>query len=279
MSKDWTSEELTAIVADYFSMLAQELAGKKYNKTQHRRTLLTKIPLRSSGSIEFKHQNISAVLHQLNLPSISGYKPLHNFQGSLVGAVEAWLEANPDLLHIIKSDVQLKVSSRVTADFKTWLDMPPPIQPPKQVTVFNRKVTKISAVNWLAKEAANQSLGLAGEQLVLEYEDQRLRGLGKKKLAEKIEHTSKEIGDGTGFDILSFNQSGEPRHIEVKTTRYGKNTPFWLSANELSFSESNPESYYLYRVYNFRCTPKLFMLDGLITDHCQLKAQQYMATF
>ena len=80
MAKDWTQTELTAIVADYFSMLCDELCGIPYNKAVHRRTLVAKLENRSEGSIEFKHCNISAVLNLLNLPSINGYKPRNNFQ-------------------------------------------------------------------------------------------------------------------------------------------------------------------------------------------------------
>ena len=279
MRKDWTSQELSLIVADYFSMLADEIAGRSYNKAQHRRSLLKLLNNRSEGSIEFKHCNISAVLHQLNLPSIVGYKPRHNFQNSLMDAVHHWLTAHSEFLGIIEVDVQSKPEAPDSINFLNMLEQPPTPQTPEQGMAFNRKVTKISTTNWLAREAANQSLGLAGEKLVLEYEDQRLRSLGHKKLAEKIEHTSKDVGDGTGYDILSYEQSGKPRHIEVKTTRYGKETPFWLSVNELDFSIDHSDSYFLYRVYNFRVSPKLFMLNGPVNSYCHLKPQQFIASF
>lgn len=279
MTEDWTPEELTAIVADYFAMLSLELAGNPYNKSKHRRALIGRLNQRSEGAIEFKHCNISAALHQLNLPSISGYKPRHNFQMSLVDSINAWLVAHPEFLHIVDEDVQ-RLAKPVEADLQKLLDEVPPImKPPVAGIAFNRKVTPVTQVNWLAKEAANQSLGAAGEQLVLEYEDQRLRRQGQKKLAERIEHTSSVVGDGAGFDILSYEPTGQPRHIEVKTTKYGKETPFWLSANELNFSTGHADSYFLYRVYNFRKNPRLFVLDGSIEKHCHLKPQQFIASF
>jgi hypothetical protein len=73
--EDWSSDELPRIVADYFAMLDDELAQRPYNKTQHRAALM-QIVRRSPGSIERKHQNISAVLVELGLPWIWGYKPL-----------------------------------------------------------------------------------------------------------------------------------------------------------------------------------------------------------
>ena len=83
----WSSWEVDAIVADYFDMLADEVADRAFNKSEHRRALQTLIG-RDPGSIERKHQNISAVLERLGIPFIRGYKPLPHFQNSLLDAVE-----------------------------------------------------------------------------------------------------------------------------------------------------------------------------------------------
>lgn len=99
--EDWTDEENTLIVRDYLDMLRSELAGRKFNKAEHNRELQLALASRSRGSIEFKHQNISAVMLGLGQPWIDGYKPASQFQSSLVDAVlrhlpegETW---TPDL--------------------------------------------------------------------------------------------------------------------------------------------------------------------------------------
>src|SRR3954463_9643439 len=92
---DWSSDELDAIVADYFSMLRAEQTGQRYNKTVHRKALMAEVH-RSDGSIEFKHQNISAVLTHLALPRIDGYKPAWNFQGAIGDAIWRFLKKEPD---------------------------------------------------------------------------------------------------------------------------------------------------------------------------------------
>ena len=56
----WTDAENDLIVADYFAMLAADVAGQSYNKAAHNRDLQAQID-RNRSSIEFKHQNISAV--------------------------------------------------------------------------------------------------------------------------------------------------------------------------------------------------------------------------
>ena len=96
-SKVWTDAENDLIVADYFAMLSEELAGRRPNKAAHNRALQNQIG-RGPGSIEYKHQNISAVLQWLGQPWIDGYKPALNFQGSLVEAVARWLDRRPDYL-------------------------------------------------------------------------------------------------------------------------------------------------------------------------------------
>lgn len=93
-SGDWTDQQNDAIVADYFAMLADDEAGRLYSKAEHNRRLQEAIG-RPRGSIEYKHQNISAVLKGLGEDWIPGYKPAFNFQGSLVDAVTRWLAAHP----------------------------------------------------------------------------------------------------------------------------------------------------------------------------------------
>ena len=84
----WTTREIETIVEDYFDMLETELAGGAVVKAERNRTLQNVID-RSRGSIEYKHQNISAVMAALGLPFIQGYKPAVNYQHALFDAIEA----------------------------------------------------------------------------------------------------------------------------------------------------------------------------------------------
>lgn len=67
MSKAWTETEIDLIVADYFAMLGVEIEGRPFNKAERNRAL-QEVLARSRGSIEFKHQNISAVMLGLGQP-------------------------------------------------------------------------------------------------------------------------------------------------------------------------------------------------------------------
>ena len=71
----WTDEENDLIVADYFAMLVDDLAGKPLNKAATYRQLADRIH-RSAKAIEYKHQNISAVLKALGETWLTGLAPV-----------------------------------------------------------------------------------------------------------------------------------------------------------------------------------------------------------
>ena len=62
MAGTWSKEEVEVIVQDYLSMLGSEILSLPYNKAEHRRNPKRLLSNRSEGSIERKHQNISAVM-------------------------------------------------------------------------------------------------------------------------------------------------------------------------------------------------------------------------
>ena len=133
--------------------------------------------------------------------------------------------------------------------------------------------------DYLDREARNASLGKAGEEFVLAFEQQRLHELGKNKLADKVEHVALTQGDGLGFDVRSFDENGKERFIEVKTTAWGKETPFFISQNELEFSKAVPEQFHLYRVFEFRKSPHLFDMAGAVERNCLLDPISYRGRF
>jgi hypothetical protein len=275
---DWTRIEVEAIVADYLQMLTLELLGQKFNKTEHRRNLQRNLVDRSEGSIEFKHGNISAALIEMGFPYLQGYKPRANYQ-SLVGEV---------LAHQIKDKLVLDQAALAVvqtlavvptgADFsKVRTEAPKKSNEVKESSVL--PLFRAVKRDYLEREARNQSLGLAGEEFVAQFEHWRLLELGEKKLAERVEHVSRSRGDGLGYDVLSFDSNGRERFIEVKTTTFGRETPFFVSRGELALSKIADEQFHLYRLFEFRKTPKLFDLRGALETHCVLDPVSYRASF
>jgi hypothetical protein len=119
--------------------------------------------------------------------------------------------------------------------------------------------------DYLANHEANQKLGLLGELLVLRREKERLTAAGLHELAAKVRHVSVVEDDTAGYDILSFDDDGSKRFIEVKTTRSGAGADFFMSTKELVFSALHSKSYHLYRLYDYvdvTDSAKYFVLKG-----------------
>jgi hypothetical protein len=269
--------EVEATVADYFQMLAAELSGVPYNKAAHRRRLVEQLDGRSAASVEFKHANISAVLIDLGFPYIAGYKPRSNYQALLFDVVSERLADSGQLLAVAEADADQPIVVPEVDDILSILTEPPLVAPRERTASEPAPRRPAFAVNYLEREAHNRSLGLAGEELVLNYERARLIRAGQERLAVRIEHVSRVRGDAEGFDILSFEESGHERLIEVKTTKYGEQTPFFVSRNELAVSEARSNRYHLYRLFRFKVSPQLFVLGGALSSTCTLAASTYMA--
>ena len=126
----------------------------------------------------------------------------------------------------------------------------------------------------------NAKIGLQGELLVLYYIHMNLINAGRHDLAEKIIHTSVVEGDGAGYDIRSFKEDGSPLYLEVKTTKGGINSEFFISPNELAFSEEHADAYQLIRVYEYNGTTnsgKFYKIIGNLNEKLNLKPVQYSA--
>jgi hypothetical protein len=122
-------------------------------------------------------------------------------------------------------------------------------------------------------------LGEAGERLVFDTEIARLEKLGCLALAKDVRWVSKEDGDGAGYDIHSYEPSGEERLIEVKTTYGGQTTPFFLTRNEHAVSKEKPETFRIFRLYDFADRPKLFKLQPPLAEAVRLDVETYRASF
>lgn len=135
-------------------------------------------------------------------------------------------------------------------------------------------------VDFIEKEVRNKRLGLLGELFILKSEIEFLKSIGKVELANKIQHVSVTIGDGLGYDILSYDIMGNEKKIEVKTTRSDISRPFYLTRNELEVSSKNPENYYLYRLFDFDSNlnkGKYYVIKGDLGSSLTLETLVYIA--
>lgn len=272
MADVWSQTEVELIVSDYFAMLKSELNDIPYVKRAHRLELSKLLQNRSPSSIEKKHQNISAILLSLPFPYIDGYKPLGNYQKLLHDVVVEYVSLHPEFDIMAQRAIDQPLShSKPQNILDTLVSKPDAMTGPSSQLSDSLAWEPVARkIDFVAREERNRALGEAGERFILEYERARLLNAGQQALAKRVEQISSTKGDGLGYDILSFELDGRERLIEVKTTVFGKYMPFYVSRNELLFSESRAEDYYLYRVFSFRNNPRFFQLEGSINSGCNL---------
>ena len=270
--KPWVSSEIKAIIVDYMDMLQIELTGGTIVKAAHNRAL-QKLIDRSLGSIEYKHQNISAVMAAFGLPFIRGYLPAVNYQQALFEAIKEHLVGNKLHEHLANAKVDITVppSSLVYGPAPMMNDALKTDNP-----VIRRILQEFDPA---ARDAKARSLGEAGEDFLFQAEQDRLSAKGRDDLAAKVRWVAKEDGDGAGFDILSFSKRGKERWLEVKTTNGPSTTPFWISENERRVSVEHRNIFRLVRLYDFSRQPAAYRLIPPLADHVRLIPTQYRATF
>ncbi|MEO6815960.1 MAG: DUF3883 domain-containing protein [Edaphobacter sp.] len=267
----WQDGELDAIIADYFAMLSADLAGQPYIKSRHSAALMAQIG-RSHRSVEFKHQNISAVLEELGLPWIPGYRPKNNYQNAIFDAVDRYLTQHSSILEIAST-----LPTPTPPASTVFVEPPVPretdhVIPPR----LQRLVRKFDPVE---RDHRNRTLGKAGEAFVLEVERQRLEQANRADLARKVRWVADEDGDGAGYDVLSFEQGGRERLIEVKTTNGAAKTPFFLSRNECALATERPADWRIYRVHLFANTPRIFTISPPLEKAIILRPETWRASF
>jgi hypothetical protein len=97
--------------------------------------------------------------------------------------------------------------------------------------------------------------GRLGEEFVLNYERRTLRRAGRSALADQVQWVSQE-SVSEGYDIKSYDISGEEKWIEVKATT-GSHRVFEMSQNEWNTCCAAGDKYYIYRVSNVRTSPAI----------------------
>jgi len=149
----------------------------------------------------------------------------------------------------------------------------------KREGVTKDKFRQLKVYNNPETDKKLKDIGNKGEQYIIDYEIERLTQANKAELADKIKHISL-VNDAAGYDILSFNEDGSERYIEVKTTKGPIGTDFFISPGEIKFSKVNKE-YYIYRVFEFlseKMTGKIYIKKGDVEINFNLTPLQFKAS-
>lgn len=127
----------------------------------------------------------------------------------------------------------------------------------------NNKLPKPLTPEQRAKQAEMRALiGLRGEEIVLEFEKQRLLRANLVKAGYPSHQAL--ISDMFHYDILSLDGDSD-LYVEVKTTTRQKmdsySRMFYMSAHEYKFFKDNFKNYRLYRVYDVYGVPEIEVID------------------
>jgi len=117
-------------------------------------------------------------------------------------------------------------------------------------------------VDFEKENRRNKKLGERGEIVVKIAEENYLKRLGREDLTKKIERVSQN-DDSLGYDVLSFEEDGTEKYIEVKSTKSRTGTAnFLISDNQIRKSKSKV-NFYIYVVFEAnKKNPKIWRIKN-----------------
>ena len=203
---------------------------------------------------------------QLGLPYIRGYKPLSNIQQALLTEVKHRLDTDPDWFAKLQPQRLSPVEARFSEALRQ-VAVPEMLPEP-----HGRKV------DYGLLQEESKRVGDRGEEFVFNFEKAALEREGLAHLAADVLWVAREIGDGAGYDIRSFSLDGRPRYIEVKATKLGALTPFYITSAELDFARRHQKDYAIYRVFDVDGgAPEFYVLEGDLDNVLDVEPVTYRA--
>lgn len=150
----------------------------------------------------------------------------------------------------------------------------------KKITAKKRtKSSVFTEEDFIQREENQRRLGRLAQDTALESEQKRLEEAGHFDPSGVVLPVWDE--PARGYDILSTEMSGAPRHIEVKAARRttGGTLSFMLSSNEFEKSRSLP-NYWFYLVIGADSdSPELIVVRGREVLKQYLKPTTFQASF
>lgn len=288
---DWNERELDLIVQTYFTILEAIPTAPRGFKADAKRALDAEIG-RGIGSIDFKLGNLSHIAIHVGLPELPGFAPAPKAQkGPIYRAFERYITAHPEVLadraflplDLTANNAELGDYSALQPHQAGQTDVlptdPAPALSDAQKARPEGLARLIRKFNPAARDERNRLLGRLGEQHVLNHEIARLIAAERMDLAKKVEWTSDALGDGAGYDIRSFEHDGSDRLIEVKATKGGPTTDFFVSRTEREVSMERPDAWLLCRLHSVATKPRMFVVRPPLENSVRLEAENWRASF
>ncbi|WPN28907.1 HNH endonuclease [Pseudomonas sp. P5_109] len=163
-NSDWSDLEIQAAVDAYLSMLAREQNGQAINKAHENRTLREgALAGRTKGSVEFRMQNISTVMVELDRKPIKGYKPAKNVGANVAKSIRDALNApgpaTPEDLAPTADEATLEQRA-AKLERKPIKDEPKGIEKPEQTQSSGKSYVRDPEVRaWVRQQAEGKCEG------------------------------------------------------------------------------------------------------------------------
>jgi hypothetical protein len=120
---------------------------------------------------------------------------------------------------------------------------------PREKNIKKIKSSTVHKAKSKRRTQESKKIGLAGEEYVYQYEYNKLKKIGREDLSNKIiKHF--ELNQFPGWDITSFDESGNEIFIEVKSTKGTIINNLDITSNEWNAAIENKEKYLIYLVNN-----------------------------
>lgn len=176
-------------------------------------------------------------------------------------------------LVLVDDAVERKISikKKEQLEIVNWNEFEVRVKKTNNIKTIHKKKDYVSLLK-------NQMInGSKGEKLVLEFEQNRLRKLGREDLADQVFHYA-DTTDSYGYDIRSFDlveDAFEEIHIEVKTSSIGyARMNFFISSYELE-QYLNDDKYRIYYIVFIGGKPKVKIIKPNDLELNQFKPTQY----
>lgn len=204
------------------------------------------------GNIVSKYYSVDELESLTNEDLLSDLEQFKIVYHELVALVENNFENQIEQIFYSESEdgIVCKLDNKTKSSMKVGelTDVPKGLE-------FKKTLEKRVGVkrDYISQQKSQIINGNDAEKIVLQLEKERLLNIPELSLrANDIKHVSQELGDGLGYDILSFDMiDGQVSelYIEVKSTQNDVTTPFFMSPNEIAFAREKQKQFRIYRLF------------------------------
>lgn len=195
--------------------------------------------LESSKNVE-TNNNISVAMSHIGASVVSGSSSIHD-------------TTNIEVLDTPITDSAKEVTLNIAMRSKTT----------SKQKVKKENVRPKDDVDYSEQQLISQKIGDRGEELVLRNEIKKVKEWGlSDDIISQVRRVSLE-SDDYGFDILSFDEDGNERYLEVKTTKQNrKNFSFILTRNEFEHAKAYGNKYSFVIVFDILNQPRIWYMEN-----------------